>query len=274
MRRPMSGRPRTVILTGNAARHRFAASALARGTELVGILREEKRAAASQSALADSADRACIESHLAGLGEAEREAFGDVELPSDAALREVPNGATHEPECFEWVRDLAPDAVVLFGTSIIRPPLLSHYEGRIINCHLGLSPYYRGTATNFWPLVHGEPECVGATIHLAIQKVDAGAILAQIRPTPAPDDDVHRLGMRVIRAAWEAMPAVIDAYLTGRCKPVTQPKGTGRVFRRNDFDAESVRAMRRHFEAGMISEYLADLERRQAARPIIELVTS
>ena len=83
---------------------------------------------------------------------------------------------TNSLEVFEFLSTYAPDLVFLFGSAIVRPPLLDHFAGRMINMHLGLSPYYRGSATNFWPLVDGLPECVGVTVHHATAEVDGGAI--------------------------------------------------------------------------------------------------
>ena len=58
-----------------------------------------------------------------------------------------------------------PDVVLVCGTGILREELINLFPGHIINIHLGLSPYYRGAGTNFWPLVNREPEYLGATIH-------------------------------------------------------------------------------------------------------------
>ena len=94
------------------------------------------------------------------------------------------------------------DFVLLFGSGVIKKPILKAYQDRVINLHLGLSPFYRGSRTNFWPLVDGKPECVGETIHLAVLKVDAGKILHQVRPHGLSfDDTVHDVGKKTIRSA-------------------------------------------------------------------------
>ena len=96
--------------------------------------------------------------------------------------------------------------IILFGSSIIKPPLLEFFNKKIINIHLGLSPYYRGSGTNFWPLVNNEPECVGATIHLAVLKVDAGSILAQARPESLSElDNSHDIGCKAIISGTKKM---------------------------------------------------------------------
>ena len=138
--------------------------------------------------------------------------------------------------------------------------------------HLGLSPYYRGAATNFWPLVNREPECVGATIHQAILEVDAGAVLNQVRPELALDDRAHDIGCKAIIAGARAFVQTLAAAGAGDFPPSRpQLSGEGLLFRRRDFSAESVVKLRRNFDTGMIPEYLEKRASRDAAFPLAEL---
>src|SRR5207302_1640208 len=61
-------------------------------------------------------------------------------------LLQSPRGGVNRLEVIDWIRQRRPDIVVLFGASIISPSLLDLFPGRIVNVHLGLSPYYRGSA--------------------------------------------------------------------------------------------------------------------------------
>lgn len=261
---------RLVMLTGNERRHQFAATELARACELVGIVSEAKAPAFIPQETISANDRRIIGEHFAERDEAERRYFGwPFHFPRTSSLA-VRSGEINAPEVTTWVDNLSPDMIVLFGTSIVRPPLLTRYDKKIVNVHLGLSPYYRGSATNFWPLVYGEPECVGATIHLAIQRVDAGDILAQVRPQAEVGDRAHDLGTRAIIEAFDLVPRVLASYADQRISPITQSLKTGRLCRRIDFNADRVRQMRTNFDSGMMAEYLAQGTQRRARRPIVE----
>ena len=148
--------------------------------------------------------------------------------------------------------------------------MLETFRDRLVNLHLGLSPYYRGSGTNFWPLVNDEPEFVGATLHLAVARVDAGAILAQVRPPVAADDRCHELGTKTLIAALDRLPEVLRAYEACRLVPVAQDLAGGRLYRRADFTADAVHQLWARFDAGMIPRYLGDIARRCAAVPIVE----
>jgi methionyl-tRNA formyltransferase len=158
---------------------------------------------------------------------------------------------------------------VLLGSSIITEPLLVDFDMRTINIHLGLSPYYRGTATNFWPLVNGEPECVGATIHLATLSVDAGPIIRQRRPPMEPEDGSHDIGCKALIEGTNAMRDAISDYASGTVDLVPQ-SGGGQLYKSSDFHPGAVEEMRRRFADGLIPEYLSHKAERDAAFPIVE----
>ena len=257
--------PRILMITAASRRHRYAAARLASQLNLVGIVSEDKpgqpatgggdvnRDEMSEQDLAD------IRRHFAERDAVEDSVFRlDVGLSDvwpDVWLLQVGAGEVNSRETFDKVSQLAPDLIVLYGSSIIKPPLLAAWDGRMINLHLGLSPYYRGSGTNFWPLVNRQPELVGATLHLATLKVDGGAILAQVRPEARATDRAHDLGVRTIMAGLDALPSVVTAVADGRVTPQAQDESIGRVFRQRDFNAAALRTMWRHFDTGMMEEY-------------------
>ena len=70
------------------------------------------------------------------------------------------------------------DVYIIFGSSFIKGELIDFLiERKAINIHAGVSPYYRGTACNFWALYDDNPHLVGATIHLISKGLDSGPIL-------------------------------------------------------------------------------------------------
>jgi len=267
----MSRALRVVLLTGNERRHRYAATTLAYKTNLVGIVSEAKPAATAMRDPLPQSDGLVIDQHFAERDTVERRLLGDEFDFPDTLRLEVPNGAINSPAVFEWVQRHVPNVVVLYGTSIVRPPLLDYYARQAINLHLGLSPYYRGSGTNFWPLVHRQPECVGATIHLATARVDAGPILAQVRPEAEIGDRAHELGTKTIMAGFDLMPRVLCLYVEGKVQPQPQDLSHGHVFRRRDFNAAAVRRMWHHFDTGMMAEYLAEAEPRYRRYPIVHI---
>ena len=182
----------------------------------------------------------------------------------------VETGESNSTETFEWVKEKQPEYLLLFGSSIIKDPLLSYFGDNVINMHLGLSPYYRGAGTNFWPLVNEEPECVGATIHLATLKVDAGAILLQVRPKIDPNDGPHDLGNKTIIAAIKQIPKIVVEHKKGQRIPQKQDLSIGKVYKRRDLTSQSIEMLYQNFDKGMIGAFLRQAPKRLSKYPIIE----
>ena len=67
----------------------------------------------------------------------------------------------------------------------------------------------------------GEPECVGATIHRVVAKVDAGAILTQVRPEPHISDNAHEgCGVR-----YSSGTNIIESFPADHGHPPVRPTG-------------------------------------------------
>jgi methionyl-tRNA formyltransferase len=258
---------------GDHLRHRWYATRVAASPslDLRGVVCETQP---PQPRGRTAAEDELVARHFAERADAERAHFGDASTweALGADVLHVARGATNGPEVFDWVVDRRPEVLLLYGCSIIRPPLLERFDARTVNVHLGLSPYYRGHATNFWPLVNGEPECVGATVHLATLDVDAGAILRQARPRLEPPDGPHDVGCRALAAGVGALLASLEPYRIGALAPQPQRAG-GRLYRRRDFDERAEAALRQlhaRFAGGMIPDYLAHKAERDARFPIVE----
>jgi methionyl-tRNA formyltransferase len=138
-------------------------------------------------------------------------------------------------EVVNFARNISPDVICLFGTSILNKDWLDAFPSKIINLHLGLSPFYRGSATLFWPFYYQELSCVGSTIHLAIDKVDAGAILKRIKATFVHGDSYYDITTRLIRDSIDAFPSIVKNYLDGKIIPISQEGIDGRLMRKADF---------------------------------------
>ena len=69
---------------------------------------------------------------------------------------------------------------------------------------MGVSPYYRGSSCNFGAAYDGNPEFVGATIHLLSKGLDSGDMLYHALPA-AEKIDPFVLGMKAAQAAHNSL---------------------------------------------------------------------
>lgn len=133
-------------------------------------------------------------------------------------------------EEYEKIRDLNPDILAVFGTSLIKEPLINASR-HIINLHLGISPHYRGNYANLFAIYNKQMDYVGATIHFLDRKIDAGRIIRIAKP----EIDRHKDTMSIVmcKAIREGIAEMINAIkilqLNGRIKSYRQDLRKGRT---------------------------------------------
>jgi len=261
--RPERGALRIGILTGTEIRHRYFVQAVRSRWEVVAAGYEQTgySPAAVSSKDLTPAERIVVDGHFAERARQEQRFFGHasdfVIADGRCAARHIGPGALNSEATLVFLQAAGVDTVVVYGTNLIRPPLIEHWPGRLINMHLGLSPYYRGTATNFYPLLNEEPQFVGATIHLIDPGIDTGPILRHARPRIDADDMPHTIGCRAIQAGIDALHAVLDDLAAGTVKPVRQWTVAGaRLYLRKDYHPRQIVDLYRKLEDGLIPKYV------------------
>ena len=160
---------------------------------------------------------------------------------------------------YDLVKEFNPGAMFVFGYSIVKDPLLSLIpNGRFVNLHLGLSPYYRGSGTNFWPFVNQELEYVGASILHIDSGIDTGDIIAHVRPEIKVGDNLHTVGCKVIKEATSCLIKIIQLLKDGmELKRIKQwNTERPRYYETGDFNEEALLKYYENMEAGMIEKFI------------------
>jgi len=261
-----------LVLTSTFRRHNFVINTLVSSFDVVGVWQEAKSFKALR--FADTADEeTLITDHFTLRDAAEAKYFpghSKPRLSRGAVHRRIPVAAINDSSEIARMEACKPDVVAVFGTGLLSRGIIERFGGRIINIHLGLSPYYRGAGTNFWPLVNREPEAVGATILYLDAGIDTGDIIGHVRPDVLPEDGPHDVGNKAITAAAQGLLLAVRAHVAGRVRAVPQTEG-GRLYQRKDFSASAVQQLRDNFATGMISEYLDQKALRDARFALIAL---
>src|SRR5689334_22991371 len=162
-----------LVLCGRSPRHLYVANRLCRSTNVVAIVQETGAPMTFQTLrkivrpkLMARKGWRWLRDRRRYVGNREAHFFFDEEPPvldrPDLAIQ-VPT--VNDPAVTALARQCAPDVIAVFGTSLIRGPLLGMGKFGIVNLHGGLSPHYRGADCTFWALYNGQPEQIGCTIH-------------------------------------------------------------------------------------------------------------
>ena len=102
------------------------------------------------------------------------------------------------------------DLCIIAGIPIIKERLFNKLPKFVVNLHLGLIPYYKGSITGFWPVYDLKPTMLGTTFHFIGKKVDTGEIIHQNIPKLAKTDGIHDIASKAILAAVKDVRLVID----------------------------------------------------------------
>jgi methionyl-tRNA formyltransferase len=148
-----------------------------------------------------------------------------------ASRKVVDVQGVNSTETIKLLRDLNPDSIVVYGTSMVSEETLSTAKGTCFNLHTGLSPYYRGTACAFWPVVNGEFDMLGATVHECTAKLDGGPIYETVRVSCQNNDNLHKIFGRTVIAGADAYARVLRKYVCGGLQGTLQDLSVGREYR-------------------------------------------
>jgi folate-dependent phosphoribosylglycinamide formyltransferase PurN len=261
-----------VILTNSQLRHQFVRKAIALDDD-INILRTycESTDGTTLDRVREEGDEIKLR-HLEARAETEDDFFGHFVdyTPDRSNPKEIPNGEINDNQYYKEILDLDPDLLVAYGCSIIEDPLLSEYEDRFLNVHLGLSPYYRGTGTNFWPLVNGEPEYVGATFMYLDAGVDTGDIIHQIRARVKSGDTPHQIGNRLIADMIQTYREIITKF--DALENIEQPgvPKNEHYYTTSDYSTEATKQLYENFDDGLVDDYLAEQDERTAEVPLVK----
>lgn len=137
-------------------------------------------------------------------------------------VRRVPDAS--DPAFAEWVRERDPDLLlsVVAGQRLPAPVLAA--ADLAVNCHGSLLPKYRGRATAFWPLYHGDDR-TGVTAHLMTDEFDAGPILRQQSFPVAAGDTMHDVNRKLAETGSRLAVDLLDDLRAGE-EPEPRPNPT------------------------------------------------
>lgn len=233
-------RPRLLILCGRSPRHLYVANRLGAVAEVLAIVHEVDRwdLARLRKLLRPRSLWSKVWRWLRDrrryqdAGEA-RFFFGPQTPALDRPDLVRTYGSINDPALAALAAELQPDLIAVFGTTLIRGPLLQQGRLGMVNLHGGLSPAYRGADCTFWALYNGEPDQVGCTLHYIDAGIDTGRLIAHIQPAVGPGDDELTLFWRGVRDSAEVYAQFVERAAAGEHFGVPQPD-PGRLYRVRD----------------------------------------
>jgi len=243
-----------VLFTSNGIRHKYVTNTLSQNVDDTLVICE-----CNQNDAIDEKEDAVlspIDEHFRLRYLTEKKIFSGNDYFNDTVLPLIYKEANLR-YTYQIVKEFEPDLMIVFGSSIIKEPLLSLKPNRFINLHLGLSPYYRGSGTNFWPFVNDELEYLGSTILHLDAGIDTGDIICHVRPNIELNDNVHTVGCKIIKSSVESLIKIIKLLDGGKkLNRVKQWEVKDRYYKTKDFDEIALSKYKNNLKNNMIKNYL------------------
>ena len=173
-------------------------------------------------------------------------------------------------ECLKKIKILNPDLIIVYGSSILKGNILKEFKNRILNVHLGLSPYYRGGGTNYFPFVNNEPEYAGATFMFLDEGIDTGEIIHQIRSRIYSGDNFHQIGNRLILDMFKIYCQIILNIKKIKKIKINYKNKKKLLYTTKDFTLQTLKKLHNNFNKGMIDDYLKNKRKRNQIVPLVE----
>tara|TARA_Y100001980_G_C14491632_1_gene268639 strand:- start:334 stop:1125 length:792 start_codon:yes stop_codon:yes gene_type:complete len=178
-------------------------------------------------------------------------------------------GYVSTKRCLKEVLDLNPDLIVVYGSSILKGKILNIFKKKILNVHLGLSPYYRGSGTNVFPFVNNEPEFAGVTFMYINKEIDAGEVIHQFRSELDKDDNIHKIGNKMIIRMFSCYSKLIVGLDKIERKKQIKSK-INHYYKRKDFDQNKLNILNKNFKKNFLKNYLIKKKFRDKKVKIIQ----
>lgn len=249
-----------IILTGNELRHQYFRLKIA-SVENIRVLAtycESDERSLTNRIIQNPTSSELQKLHVVAREQAEQDFFEEAvnNLRDNSESKVIPKGSINDENIVGDIKRLNPDLLVCYGSSLIKSRLIDDYNGRFLNVHLGLSPYYRGSGTNVWPLIKGEPNMVGATFMYLDAGIDTGKIIHQIQADFFIGDSPHSVGNRLIKKMTAAYCEIITNF--DALSDSVQPDKEGSLYLMKDFDADACDQLYEMCKSEMIFKYLTE----------------
>jgi phosphoribosylglycinamide formyltransferase 1 len=164
-------------------------------------------------------------------------------------------GEIHSEKFIDRLKQLKPDFIAIFGTSIFKPPYLENFSSITFNLHLGLPQYYRGSSCNFWPIHDLQLKHLGATVHQINSGIDTGMIAVQKHTALEKGDDEQTLAGKTILIGVQLMIKTIHRWQNGTLE-LTPSNMAGPLYKIKDFDTKSIARVKEFVQTGQLKNQI------------------
>lgn len=130
----------------------------------------------------------------------------------------------------EGLHEYKPDLVMFTGGGLLRREVLAAAGAGVLNCHMGMLPKYRGMDVVEWPILEGDLEHIGLTVHFMDEGVDTGDILRTCKVEFESGETIKQIRDRFEPIMVREFVDTCTGYLAGIIERKPQKKADGKQY--------------------------------------------
>lgn len=249
-----------IAITGSHLRHLYVLDKLVKANLVDGIvlMRREEMIVKPPSTLSGHMREVFVH-HFALRDKMEKKYFcgGDIEkIIKETPTIEIQREELNDTIVENFIKECGGDCIFTYGPDLLKDNILNLVNNFAINLHGGLSPWYKGAATMFWPFYFLEPNFVGTTLHYITQKIDAGNIIHHTVPKLDYGDCMHAVACKAIVAAADDAVKIVKNMKKGVHYPGVAQRKNGKLFLDKDWRPEHLRLIYDLYEDKIVDLFL------------------
>ena len=251
---------RVVIISGSHPRHKYFVEKIAETGLLKGVVIQKRENMVFEPPIGLKYElKKLFIHHFQLRDDMEKKYFGSIDmmhLKKNVPFIEVDEADLNGHLVESFIKEVRADMIISYGPGLIHENILKLVNGYAFNLHGGLSPWYKGSATMFWPFYFLEPNYVGTTFHYITSRIDAGGIVHQSVPQLQYGDCMHEVSCKAIVKASEDVFKLLSKLQTGEILTGHPQKRNGKLFLDRDWRPEHLKLIYEVYNDNIVDLFL------------------
>jgi folate-dependent phosphoribosylglycinamide formyltransferase PurN len=191
-----------ILITGDHLRHYYVASQLDKiFSEIIWIVEKRELQVPKKNKKIKKKFQSLLKLHFDKRIEAEKKFFGEKKYVFKNIIKKILiDRKIFNKKIKLLLKKERAEVLMTYGCGKISNEILKNKKIKnFFNIHGGLSPWFKGSITNFWPSYLLKPQYTGMTLHTLTSKIDGGDILLQCTSKLYKNDGIHDLSCRLLK---------------------------------------------------------------------------
>jgi folate-dependent phosphoribosylglycinamide formyltransferase PurN len=233
------------------------------------LMKRESQKKGKEAQVLNSSERMLLSNHFRLRYEKEVRVFGKKKISDHISKRdiiEINDKNLNSKKIMKFIKKFNPDVCFLMGPNLLKSNMIKILPKKTFNIHLGLSPWYRGSATLFWPSYNLEPWKTGVTFRRLNNDADAGPIIHQSVAKLKKGMSLFDLSISAIKEGKKDLKKIISHILKKRKINSYNQKFYGKSYSSNSFRAVHLKVIYELFNDKVVDYFLKNKKTKSKMR--------